>query len=199
MLSDKERMVVDWYDQNAKTWAKSRKEASEPFFWAKEYAYFKELQKSQGRLLEIGSGSRREAIEWIKMGYEYKGVDTSSALIQFAKQIEPLGHYFHTSVYEMPFPPNTFDAFSSWAMLPHVPKERIGVAVNEIQRVLKPGGIGLVAMREGMGEKQESGTVVGFHIILKLNSRKFWENTGLKFYSNVTSKVDQIWFGLLSL
>lgn len=158
MLSERERLIVDWYDQNAEIWAKSRKAASEPSFWAKEYAHFKELKKSQGKLLEIGSGSGREAIEWIRMGYEYNGIDTSLALIQIAKQTASLGRYFHTSVYEMPFPFNTFDAFSSWAMLPHVPKERIGIALDAIQRVLKPGGIGFIAMREGMGEKQEPET-----------------------------------------
>ena len=195
MLSERERLVVDWYDQNAETWAKSRKGASEPSFWAKEYAYFKELQKSQGRLLEIGSGSGREAIEWIQMGYEYNGVDTSSALIQIAKQTEPLGHYFHTSVYEMPFPSNTFDAFSSWAMLPHVPKERIGVALDGIQRVLKPGGIGFVAMREGMDEKQEPGTGRWFSYYSQLEFERILEKHRFEilFKSHKQSRPDLVW------
>jgi ubiquinone/menaquinone biosynthesis C-methylase UbiE len=116
------------------------------------------LQKPQGKLLEIGSGSGREAIEWIGMGYEYSGIDNSSALIQIAKQTEPKGKYFHTSVYEMSFPLNTFNAFSSWAMLPHVPKNRIEAALEAIQKVLKADGLGFIAMREGDGEKPEPET-----------------------------------------
>jgi ubiquinone/menaquinone biosynthesis C-methylase UbiE len=158
MLSEREKLVADWYDQNAKAWARQRKKISEPSFWAQEYAQFRELKKPQGKLLEIGSGSGREAIEWIRMGYEYIGIDISMALIQIAKRTEPLGRYFYTAVYEMPFSPGAFDAFSSWAMLPHVPKERIGIALDAIQRVLKPGAIGFIAMREGTGEKQEPET-----------------------------------------
>ena len=158
MLSEREHLVTNWYNQNAAVWAKQRKKTSEPSFWAQEYACFEQLKKPEGKLLEIGSGSGREAIEWIRMGYEYSGIDTSTALIDIAKETEPLGHYFLTSVYEMPFETNTFDAFSSWAMLPHIPKERIGRALDEIQRVLKPQGLGFIAMREGMEEKQEPET-----------------------------------------
>ena len=158
MLSDRERVVVDWYDKNAQVWAKQRKTTSAPSFWVQEYTHFQKLQKPQGNLLEIGSGSGREAIEWIRMGYKYTGIDTSEALIQIAKQTEPLGDYFHASVYEMPFLPNTFDAFSSWAMLPHVPKNRIGVALDAIHNILKPKSLGFIAMREGTEEKQEPET-----------------------------------------
>lgn len=158
MLSEKEIQVAEWYDQNATKWAESRKKTSESSFWAEEYEYFKQLQEPHGKLLEIGSGSGREAIEWIKMGYEYIGIDTSISLIRIAKQNEPRGRYFFSSVYEMPFFPNMFDAFSSWTMLPHIPKERIEEALKLIKVVLKPGGIGFIAMREGTGEKQEPET-----------------------------------------
>lgn len=101
MLSEREKEVADWYDQNAEAWAKSRKRTFEPSFWAQEYASFKQLKKPEGKLLEIGSGSGREAIEWIQMGYEYSGIDTSAALIRMAQQTEPLGHYFHNIVLDV--------------------------------------------------------------------------------------------------
>src|SRR3990167_8575329 len=148
MLSVREKIVVDWYDNNAEKWAGQRKNIAEPSFWAQEYASFEQLNKSPGKILEIGSGSGREAIEWIRMGYEYSGIDTSKELIQIAKKTEPLGQYHHTSIYEMPFAPNTFDAFSSWAMLPHVPKDRIGIGVDALRHVLKHDAMGFFAMRE---------------------------------------------------
>lgn len=58
----------------------------------------------------------------------------------------------------MPFAPHSFDAFTSWAMLPHIPKARIGIALNAIRKILKPEALGFIAMREGEGEKQEEGT-----------------------------------------
>lgn len=156
-LSEREMQVTDWYNQNGELWAGQRKKNSEPSFWAYEYEYFRSL-KNQGSLLEIGSGSGREATEWTRMGFEYTGIDTSLVLLKIAQENEPAGRYFHTSIYDMPFAPGSFDAFSSWAMLPHIPKERIAIALDAIQKVLKPGALGFIAMREGEGEKQEPET-----------------------------------------
>jgi ubiquinone/menaquinone biosynthesis C-methylase UbiE len=157
-LSEKESLVIEWYDRNATTWAGQRKSLSEPSFWDEEYTYFKQVQKPPGALLEIGSGSGREALEWIRMGYEYSGIETSKNLMQIAKQTALLGHYYLSSVYQLPFPSNSFDAFSSWAMLPHIPKERIAAALASIRSVLKPNALGFIAMREGEGESQETNT-----------------------------------------
>ncbi len=195
MLSEREKLVVDWYDQNAEVWAKQRKSIDEPSFWAQEYAYFEQLQKPQGKLLEIGSGSGREAIEWIQMGYEYSGIDTSKALIQIARQTAPLGHYFHTSVYEMSFPPNTFDAFSSWAMLPHIPKERIGLALDAIRIVLKSKAQGFIAMRKGTGEKQEPETGRWFSYYSQDEFEAILIKHGFEVLSKKRkqSRVDLVW------
>jgi ubiquinone/menaquinone biosynthesis C-methylase UbiE len=158
MLSEREKAVVDWYNQNAAIWAGQRKKVTEPSFWQAEYEVFKSLQKPSGKLLEIGSGSGREAIEFLGMGYDYFGIDSSYKLLEIARQRAPLGHYFQTSVYEMPFVPHTFDAFSSWAILPHIPKARIEEVLLGIKNVVKAGGLGFIAMREGDGEQRETNT-----------------------------------------
>lgn len=157
MLTEKEKETRDWYDQNAVAWANQRKKFSEPSFFKEEYEQFKLLKKSEGKFLELGSGSGREATEWIQMGYEYFGIDTSQNMLEIAKKAEPRGQFFHTSVYEMPFT-KEFDAFSSWSMLPHIPKDRIQLALQAIQKTLKKEALGFIAMREGSGEKKEEGT-----------------------------------------
>jgi ubiquinone/menaquinone biosynthesis C-methylase UbiE len=155
LLTQREIETVDWYDKNGKKWADERKKIGEPSFWDEEYRQFLSLKKPEGRLLEIGSGSGREAREWIQMGYSYTGIELSSTLIDIAQKTAPLGIYVQTSVYEMPFIESSFDAFSSWAMLPHIPKEKIGLGLSCIRRVLKRGALGFLAMREGEGEKRE--------------------------------------------
>ncbi len=154
-FTDKEVQTIEWYDRNAALWASQRKILTEPSFWDEEYIQFKH---SKGKLLEIGSGSGREAIEFIRLGYEYTGIDVSKELLKIAQSTEPQGHFFHSSVYDLPFKEKTFDALSSWALLPHIPKERIGSALSSIKRVLKPNAILFFAMREGEGESRESET-----------------------------------------
>ena len=193
--TDRERLAADWYDQNGEKWAAQRKKLSEPSFWAQEYEAFKRLRKPEGALLEIGSGSGREAIEWIRMGYRYTGIDPSTTLIQIAKQTEPKGHYFLTSVYQMPFQPNTFDAFSSWALLPHAPKERVGTALDAIRKVLKLDAWGLIAMREGEGEKQEQATGRWFSYYAQDEFEKILKERGFAVSrkEKKASRADLVW------
>jgi len=194
ILSEREMQVTDWYNQNGELWAGQRKKISEPSFWAAEYEYFRRL-KNQGSLLEIGSGSGREATEWTQMGFEYTGIDTSMVLIKIAQQNEPAGRYFHTSVYDMPFAPSSFDAFSSWALLPHIPKERIGLALDAIRKVLKPGGLGFIAMREGEGEKQESKTGRWFSYYLQAEFEELLKTHGFDIIhqGRKPSRADLAW------
>jgi ubiquinone/menaquinone biosynthesis C-methylase UbiE len=192
-LSNNEQSAIDWYDQNATAWAAQRKKTSEPSFWAQEYESFKLLPR--GELLEIGSGSGREAIEWVRMGYRYTGIDPSAALIRIAKQTEPAGSYYHTSVYEMPFAPHTFDAFSSWALLPHIPKERVGMALKAIRKVLKPTAAGFIGMREGHGESQEPGTGRWFSYYSEGEFKQILQKQGFEIvtHGRKPSRADLSW------
>lgn len=195
ILSKKEKQATEWYNQNGELWASQRKKPSEPSFWAEEYEYFKRLSKNQGTLLEIGSGSGREASEWMRMGYEYTGIDTSMVLIKIAQQQEPAGRYFHSSIYEMSFAPSSFDAFSSWAMLSHTPKERIGIALDAIRMVLKTDALGFIAMREGEGEKQELATGRWFSYYLQDEFEKILRTHGFDIVhkGRKPSRADLVW------
>ncbi len=183
ILSERERETIEWYDRHGEIWANQRKKIGEPSFWDEEYRFFQSLKKPDGKLLEIGSGSGREAIEWIRMGFEYTGIDPSASLIQIAKKNTPEGRYFEASVYEMPFDESSFDAFSSWALLPHVPKERIGISLDAIRWVLKPGAIGFMAMREGSGEKQEAETGRWFSYYLQEEFEDILKTRGFEILS----------------
>ena len=92
------------------------------------------------------------------MGYKYVGIDASQELLKIARQTASAAQFLYSTVYDMPFEKETFDAFTSWAMLPHVSKDRIDEALRSIRRVLKPEAVGFMAMREGEGEKQEAET-----------------------------------------
>lgn len=42
-----------------------------------------------GKILKIGAGSGRDAEIFVKAGYQYTGVDTSSALLEIARKRIP--------------------------------------------------------------------------------------------------------------
>src|SRR5581483_7852446 len=99
LLSIKEQETALYYEIHAKDWAERRKKTTEPSFWQKEFEELKKLQIPKGKVLEIGSGAGREALELTALGYEYYGIDTSQELLKIAKKANPHSHFFHTSVY----------------------------------------------------------------------------------------------------
>jgi ubiquinone/menaquinone biosynthesis C-methylase UbiE len=193
MLTDRERETIAYYDRHAQEWAEKRKKTTEPSFWDAE---LKDLAKfPKGKILELGSGSGREALELIAMGYEYTGIDASQELLKIAQARIPSSQFFHTTVYRLPFPPATFDAFFSWALLPHVPKHRIDEALTSLKNVLKPGATGFIAMREGQGEAQEQATSRWFSYYQQEEFEKILQQNGFNVVrkNKKPSRADLVW------
>lgn len=153
MLTKREEETVAYYDKFAQIWAGQRRQSHEPSFWQEELKWLE--QPVKGKLLELGPAVGRDTKELTTMGYEVIGIDTSKELLKIAQHANPNNQFFCTTVYDLPFPLASFDAFFSWALLPHVPKQRVHEALRSIKRVLKQNAVGFFAMREGEGEKRE--------------------------------------------
>ena len=96
------------------------------------------------RILEIGSGSGRDAARLTGLGYEVTGIEGSAAMIEEAKKLHPelsdkLIHHILPSA--LPFPDERFDAIMSWAVLMHLRQADLGVMFAEISRVTEPEGL----------------------------------------------------------
>jgi SAM-dependent methyltransferase len=86
------------------------------------------------RLLEIGAGSGRQALELSKLGYEVTALDLASS--DYAGHRHwPIQDYDGRNI---PFPDSSFDLVYSSSVLEHV--EDLANLHREIRRVLKPGG-----------------------------------------------------------
>jgi SAM-dependent methyltransferase len=97
-----------------------------------EFIYKWSLKKK--RCLEIGSskGLFQDIVE------DYTGVDVAEHLSKYYHK-----NYFPVSGAELPFSDESFDAIWSYATHEHIPD--IEIALNEVIRVLKPGGVCLFA------------------------------------------------------
>lgn len=104
------------------------------------------------KLLDIGCGRGDLAIEAARRGAEVTGIDYSRDAIILAnsmrkKQGKKLQHnvrFFRMDSKNLKFPDNYFDAITSYDVFEHLYKEELDIAMNEISRVLKPGGVLLV-------------------------------------------------------
>ena len=116
-----------------------------------EYRYFvwkiRRLGIKAGRVLDIGTGSGRLAVELAKVRdnkYEITGLDISENMLKKAQEnAEKAGvsdkiQFIPGNADSLPFPDNYFDLVISYASLHHW--FRPGLVFKEAQRVVKKGG-----------------------------------------------------------
>jgi len=122
----------------------SQREAIEsiPYSYAlHEYRDFKGK-----KVLDVGSGNGYVLSKYAAEGAEVFGIDITEAGIDLCrKRFEYLGlegEFRVADAQDIPFPDNTFDCVCSMGVLHHVPDTK--KALDEIFRVLKPGGLLIV-------------------------------------------------------
>lgn len=150
-LTLEERLTVNTYDRQAENWSSGHGSAN---FWGEEMTRFKELLPS-GRILEIGAGGGRDAKELIEGGYDYYGTDISAGLLKQARKNNPGVSFEEVSVYDLDYE-ELFDGFWCSAVLLHIPRPRIDDALQAVNKNMKRGAFGFIAIKEGEGERLEA-------------------------------------------
>ncbi|HEX8281676.1 MAG TPA: class I SAM-dependent methyltransferase [Chthoniobacterales bacterium] len=100
------------------------------------------------RVLEIGLGNGADGAMWASNGAHYTGVDlTETAVEATRKHFAVLGlegTFEQQNAEHLSFPDETFDIVYSHGVLHHTPRTR--QAIDEVYRVLKPGGRAIVML-----------------------------------------------------
>jgi ubiquinone/menaquinone biosynthesis C-methylase UbiE len=101
-------------------------------------------------LLDCGPGTITLGFAELGSPGEVAGIDFAENQIELAntsaaKQGISNARFMVGSIYEIPFPDNSFDAVFNHAVLEHLSEPR--KALSEMHRVLKPGGV--IGVREG--------------------------------------------------
>lgn len=90
----------------------------------------------KGRVLDLGCGPRDQAQPMEFVGYRYVGVDYSDPSADLL-----------ADAHAIPFGSNSFDCVFSYAVLEHLHSPFL--AIREIERVLKPGGLFVGTVSQG--------------------------------------------------
>jgi len=111
----------------------------EPFI--KKMARFNDWRGK--RVLEIGCGVGTDALEFVKSGALYTGIDVSSKTVELAKKNFELSGFSSQNIIladaeNLPFKNGSFDFVYSWGVIHHTPN--MNLAISEISRVLKEDG-----------------------------------------------------------
>jgi SAM-dependent methyltransferase len=94
------------------------------------------------RVLEVGCGLGTDGAQFAQSGADYTGVDLTDASIELAARnfaVRDLpGEFVRANAEALPFDTATFDHVWSFGVIHHTSSPR--AVVNEIERVLRPGG-----------------------------------------------------------
>jgi SAM-dependent methyltransferase/uncharacterized protein YbaR (Trm112 family) len=117
------------------------------------------LPAAQGeKLLDIGCNWGRWTIAAARKGYRPVGLDPSLDAVRAARRVaRQLGAEADFVVGDarfLPFADDTFPTVFSYGVLQHFSKENVGLTLDEVARVLRPGGRSLIQMPNKYGVRQ---------------------------------------------
>jgi SAM-dependent methyltransferase len=109
---------------------------------------FASLNRSDGRLLEVGCGIGVDSIQLANCGFDVTAVDLTESALTVAREfaaVRGVSIDFRLDNAEgLDFPDESFDAVYSFGVLHHTPD--IEQSVKEVHRVLRPGGTAYVML-----------------------------------------------------
>jgi ubiquinone/menaquinone biosynthesis C-methylase UbiE len=111
--------------------------------------YIQELSLPlNARILEIGCGAGLTAVDLANLGYTIEAIDSVEEMIDLTRQnaikyrVEKLIHASVMDLLNLQFPDKSFDLVIALGVAPWLAD--LSMALNEITRVLAPGGYGLI-------------------------------------------------------
>ncbi len=106
---------------------------------------FTRVLPRSGKILEGGCGLGPYLIRLRQLGYDVEGVDYNDGPIRKLLEYDPTLPVRVGDVTALPFPDDHFQAYLSLGVIEHF-TQGPGKAIREAHRVLKPGGVFLVAV-----------------------------------------------------
>jgi SAM-dependent methyltransferase len=106
------------------------------------------------KLLEIGTGSGRDAARFLARGYDVAGIDGSKGMMREAVKLHPEldGRLFHHALpAPLPFGDASFQAVMSWAMIMHLSLSDISTVFEDIARILSVEGVFMYSVNSARG------------------------------------------------
>lgn len=141
MLSDDDRQVIEDAAEGESHWL--HRESYAPLA-AKEFASY--ISKTNDlRLLDAGCGQGHDVRKFIELGFRAEGIDLSSKFLAEGRKLFPDINISEGDIEALPFADDEFDLVYCRNVIFYTLPEK---SITELQRVLRPGGIGHLSLDE---------------------------------------------------
>lgn len=102
-----------------------------------------------GPICDMGCGPGQVARYLHRQGVQTLGVDLSPNMVAEAQRLNPEINFHQGNVLALPDADNSWGGIAAFYCIIHIPRQQIVAALQEMKRVLKPGGILLVTFHIG--------------------------------------------------
>lgn len=144
-MTDLRQQTIDTYNKSAKRLAE---------YFSGIGARTEDIQRAfelnnnpeHARVLEIGCGDGRDAVEIIKRAGWYEGFDISKELIRIAESRQLDAKFTIADAVDFEYPTN-LDVVFAFASLLHLDKAEVSAVLRKVHHVLKPGGIFYISLK----------------------------------------------------
>jgi ubiquinone/menaquinone biosynthesis C-methylase UbiE len=110
---------------------------------------FAEQIRGHGPACDIGCGPGHVARYVHDHGVETWGIDLSPAMVEVARRLNPGMTFRQGNMLALDIPTATFGGITAFYSIIHVPRAEVTTALCELRRVLRPGGVMLLAFHIG--------------------------------------------------
>ena len=119
------------------------------------WSTFQTTLPTSARILDLGCGAGRDVGHFTQLGMLAQGTDLSLGLLREAQRRAP-APYTQADMRALPYAANSFDGIWMSASLLHIPKPQGLKVLQEAGRLLVPGGVLYVSVKQGEGEEWET-------------------------------------------
>lgn len=188
--------TISYYDQNAEDFCRSTLSVD---FSEIQNAFIKELPKN-AQILDLGCGSGRDSLAFLRAGYAVTPVDGSAEICRITE--ETLGIPVRQMDFEDLSEVEAYDGVFACASLLHLPFSKLTGEFQRISDALRPGGIFYASFKYGDFEGMRNGRYftdldeTRFNALIreipKLETIRLWKTVDVR-----PGREDETWLNVL--
>ena len=113
---------------------------------------FAESVRTRGEVCEIGCGPGHISRYLQDRGATMRGIDLSGEMVKWARRLNPDISFEQGNMLALTLPDASLAAIVSFYAIIHIERDKVTRALQEMNRVLQPGGLLLLSFHGGEGE-----------------------------------------------
>ena len=143
--------TIDYYNMHSDQFAESTFNVDMESL----YHPFLEHLPSTARILDLGCGSGRDSLAFIKKGYEVDACDYSEELVKKAHELTGI-NVLHQSFYDLD-KVERYDGIWACASLLHCERDRLAEVLQKMLSALNPNGVIYMSFKYGDSDREKDG------------------------------------------